>query len=369
MNKQITLISVIFSIITLMLVGSIAYAAVLNTSGNTVVVVSTHHNSTTNHTNSTTNTVVATSSHSNTNVTANQSTHLNVEASPKISIQINSSASQALLNYSYTAVNCRTAFIATEVNDSVAAVNGISHLTANLSVLRTQNAHLYTYVGAGNVIGFETYLHGIYDPSEQNLAVSTRVAIRGSANTTNTVRSQLKNEFSSARGVFINCSAGPVVKIADKKLAFYNNAIAQFNAQISFLSSHNVSTANMTTIVAGAQTQIVTPLQTAVSTGNQTQIQAALNQYCMFNGCQNGTNYHLDAKYSIAKLYAIDAKLRALSNNTSDINGSVAALNNASAELGVVGSAQYSNGNGAKIWANIRLAVTDTTNAYTGIKK
>lgn len=262
----------------------------------------------------------------------------------------------SLLNYSYTAINCRTAFIATEVNDSVAAVNGISYITNNLTVLRTENAHLLTYVAAGNVIGFSTYLHGIYDPSYNSMFVITRNALKSFNSISNSTRQSLTTKFTAARATFTNCTSGSVTNIADAKLAAWNKSIAEFDSQIKSLSILGVNTANMSSTVQGGQSAIITPFQSAIATNNQTKILAALNGYCLFDGCKNGTNYHLDAKFNIAKLYAIDARLANSTNDTTDLNGALVDINNASAELAAVGTSQYTKSSSQQIWNNISAA-------------
>ena len=162
----------------------------------------------------------------------------------------------------------------------------------------------------------------------------------------------------------------PLENLSEAKLAFYNDSVIHFSAQISNLSAKGVNTTNMSLILQGAQSQIITPFKLAIQGNtNSTQLWSALNEYCLYDGCPVGLNYHLDAKINIAKLDAITAKLRNVSNDTVDLNAAQASLNNASAELTKVGTAQYSGGAGVQIWTNIDSAVVSLHSAFNKLSK
>jgi hypothetical protein len=273
------------------------------------------------------------------------------------SIKLKAWTNQSVLTSAYDAISCTTAYAGSMVNQTIAADPGLSSLNNDMLAVAQGNAHLQTYIASSNVTGFTTYLHAIYDPALVGLYLKGRNAIIFDHNLTLSEKLKLRDDFINGLPGYRNCVAGSLVNISQDKLTFYNNSEANFAAQENRLSANGVNTANMTIVLQGAQTEIIQPYQAAIGSGaNTTQIWAALKQYCLYDGCPNGLNYHLDARFTIAKLDAIAAKVSTVSNDTVDLNNAQASLNSASTELAIVGTAQYSGGNGVKIWTNIRSA-------------
>ena len=228
------------------------------------------------------------------------------------------------------------------------------------------NLESLAHSGNTNVTAFAKAVRNYYSTYNQ-LYLSARKGIL-SANLSAKSKLPLYKQVNAEKGALQSCRLSSVDPLAGVKVSLYQKSIADFNAQIKNLSSKGVNTAGMTTLLNSAQNQILQPLQSTVSSVNSTQIEQALRQYCMFNGCPQGTNFHLDAKFDIAKLGSILAKLRTMSNDTSDLQSAQGALNAASAELGAVGSSEYGNGNGAGIWNNITMSYTYTNAALQKLK-
>lgn len=293
-------------------------------------------------------------------VTGNFITGNSIIAS-RLRARLNLVSNQTILLNAYGAVHCRTTLAGSLVNQTVAAAPGLGgYLSADTNTLVQDDAQLKVYADANELFKFEFYLHTSYDPALAQLYLRGREGIITDNSLNASEKAALRGSFSTSINNYQTCVAPSLENISEQKLAFYNNVTLHFNNQISNLSAKGVNTTNMTAILNGAQTTIITPFQTAIQNNtNSTQLWAALREYCLFDGCPTGINYHLDAKISIAKLYAIEAKLRIDTNDTADLNAANVSLNLASSELAKVGTASYSEGDGAQIWANIgRAAVS-----------
>lgn len=288
---------------------------------------------------------------------------------PKITPPNTNGNNQTYLQNAMQTLNCRTAYVTTQVNSIIAVVPSLSTLSSNVTLIGTENAQLQVYVNNGNVVSFSAYLHGTYDPTLGGTYKTARAGLKA-ANLNSTTKAALQKQLNAANNAYTACGESATSAIANLRINDYVTLIAEFNNQTTYLASKGVNTTNMTIVIQGGQTQIVQPLQNAITNAgtNTTQIENALAQYCLFNGCAKGLNYHLDAKYSIAKLYAIVARLRNATTDTTDLNNAQISLNTASTELAAVGTAQYTSGNGQQIWANIQTAAADITLALKNSK-
>jgi hypothetical protein len=286
---------------------------------------------------------------------------------------LNSSNNQTILNNAYAFANCWTTFAAVQVNQTVKTIPSLSsNLTPDISTLQNENSQLHTYVTSDNVKGFAAYFHTTYEPGIIYVATSTVENVHY-ANVSKSTKYSLDLEFLADRSTFFNCTKAPVTNLTNEKLDFYNYVVNKFDIQITALSANGINTTNMTAVVNGGQTQIIQPLQAALSSAtNVSQINQALNEYCLFDGCKSGLNYHLDAKFQIAKLDAIDAKLLSepniTANETLELRNASTQLNNATTILNSVGTSQYSGNQATEIWSQIKTAETDINAAIKSWK-
>ena len=113
-------------------------------------------------------------------------------------------------------------------------------------------------------------------------------------------------------------------QLVGRKLQAYTQEIAQVQSQVSarFPANSNASLAGIDSVLAGANTTVIQPLQAALATGTPATLLAAANGYCLTDGCQasGAVNYHLDAQLSIAEL-ALRASILQAANSSIDLSG------------------------------------------------
>ncbi len=135
----------------------------------------------------------------------------------------------------------------------------------------------------------------------------------------------------------------------------------QRQEQIAKLEKRNISTAELSVLITEAQNMIVKPIQDAINSGNVTQTAAALKQYCLENGCKNGTNFHFSAKFEQARLAALldwESAKAGRAGRENDSKEAETELEDAKAALRSVGSSQFTTtGKSSQVWNLTKQAV------------
>ncbi|MDE1823863.1 MAG: hypothetical protein KGI00_01820 [Candidatus Micrarchaeota archaeon] len=228
----------------------------------------------------------------------------------------------------------------------VEAATSNSTVAAQVSLLENDTAKLQTLAGAANVSGFRSYKDHVYDPQLEKVTNSINNAI-SAANLSDNQTAYLRQQKQAEERYIANCKSDQdtALKVyADAKVAQYSQIMGFYQNIANMLGGRGMSIANLQDLIGYATNTIVNPLQLAVNSAtNATQIKTALGSYCLFDGCANGTNAHLSAKFRIG---AIQDEINMLEANSSfSGNSKLAAaqndLDNATAILNSVGTSVY----------------------------
>lgn len=147
------------------------------------------------------------------------------------------------------------------------------------------------------------------------------------------------------------------VRIGEQRLSEYNNLLSMENTQITNMASRGFDVAGLQSVVAGAETNVVDPLQNAVNTGNGTIIRNELMSVCLDNGAPY--SYHYSAQINLARLTSINDKLATLTSNStiqgqiSDVNSTLATV---SSTLGSIGTNPYTGSQESQVWDGLKAA-------------
>ena len=269
----------------------------------------------------------------------------------------NFTANQTFLVAAAQYAQCKTNFTVSYIGKVTAAVPGLSGLGQYSTALQTATSQLSSLAGRGNVTQFRTYLSGNYD-QELNLISKNFTAQIRAANLSRSQTSQLRQQYNSTFATYTACRLNSVKNVAMKELALFNSSISEYQNEASSLSQQGLNTSAMNLLLQGAKAQIIAPLASAVSQAtNASQISAALNKYCLFDACRNGTNFHLAAHFELQKFTAELNYLEAKGNvSSSSLAPAQTYLNAATSLLQAVGTAAYTNGQGNAIFANLTSA-------------
>ncbi len=267
------------------------------------------------------------------------------------------SANQTLLQSAFVNARCKTNFTTAYIGKVAATVPSLSSLGQYSTSLQGDTARLSILASAGNVTAYRSYVSGTFDPDLDRIAKNFSSSIRA-ANLSANVIAELRFNYNTTLASYKTCNMESAKEYALQKLNMFNNSIRNYQEQASDLSSKGLNVSSLNLLLQNAQSQIVSPFENAVNTAtNTSQIYAAINTYCLFDGCKNGTSFHLAAHFS---LQSLTLQLNYLETDKNLSGSSLASanldLNNASSILQTVGIKSYANGQGDNIFDNLSAA-------------
>lgn len=255
---------------------------------------------------------------------------------------------------------CTDTHVTAYLNDVVKAINN-STITSTITTtdipkINADFAALQADANANNTAQFKTDAQK-FSSDQRTANLDTISAIRASHN--KTVNSTLKSENSQLQTAEKSCLFAVKQQKAQVKVQSFNKAVMHAQDLSGKLSKHGANTASLNQTIGNANTQIQA-FQTAVNNAqNSTQLQAALNSFCLYNGCKTGNNFHFAAT---AAIQADQAKLNLLAgkNSTSTFQALVSQaqtdITNAQTALTQVGGNQYQGTQSSTVWNNIKAA-------------
>lgn len=253
-------------------------------------------------------------------------------------------------------VVCRTDFTVGVLDSMIDRVPGASGLGDSVDELEEDTAQLQQYADAGDVDGFKTYLRGTYE-SHLRDAKQEVLEARRTANLSSDTRAELRADYDALRAEYDGCNFNGLKRAAQAKIDGYGRFLDRAEEKTNNLAGKGVETGGLLSLISDARSQIVAPLQSAVDAAdNASEVKDAFGQYCLFNGCPDGTNFHFAAKFEIEKL---DGILAVVGENATaaglgaDVDGIQADLDSAEAGLVSAGTDQF---NDKQVWNGIRAA-------------
>ena len=292
----------------------------------------------------------------------------NTQAQPSMAAQF-SDLNQSLLGASAAQINCNTNFTLAYIT---AVANVIPSQAAQLgqssALLSQYTAQVNSDASGGNVTTYREYVSTVYDPGIASVKQTIKAAIKA-GNLTGSQRASLVSSYNSIKPRYQQCDLAAVKSFAQYKLAYYQDAIAQYEQQANTLSAKGISVSALYADISNANATVIQPFASIVSTGNASQIDMAIRTYCLFDGCANGTNAHLAAHFDYDKLNAIISKAETFnltSNQTIAMNSAKGYLSAAGTALVQVGTSHYRSGQVGQVWGNLKNASATLRSAFNG---
>ncbi len=269
----------------------------------------------------------------------------------------NLTANQTYLIAAAQYAQCKTNFTSAFIGQAASAVPRLSSLGKYSATLQSESAQLASIAAAGSVPAFRAYLSGTYDPELNAISANASAQMRA-ANLSRNQTSQLRLLYNSSLSAYSACRLNSIRSAAMKKLALFNGSIASYQRETNTLSQQGIGTGALNLLLQNARSRIVAPLASAVAGAtNSSQVSAALNQYCLFDGCRNGTNFHLAAHFELDKLAAEVSYLESTRNmSSSSMAAAQADLGNATLMLSTVGNSVYAGSQSGVIFGNLTIA-------------
>ena len=271
-------------------------------------------------------------------------------------------------------LGCQIDFHKAVLNSVASKVPQAANLSTLANKLQSDKNQVNALANAGNASVFRQFVNSTLRPDMKSSNRELQNARRNFKvwNVTKETKKALQNASKEARGVFTGCVKENALKHAQVKVNKYSKRLDDAQVKVGNLSSKNVSTAELTGIINQARAQIITPLQNAVNSGDGAQAQAALKQYCLYNDCNNGTNFHFNAKFQQARLSALLAyvKPRAdAANLSANVSAIQAKVDQSKAALNAIGNAHATKAQIDGVWGPLKQAVKDFRQLLKDIRK
>jgi hypothetical protein len=286
-------------------------------------------------------------------------------------------------------LSCTVDFTSSVMNDVVNAVpqDSSGPLSADISRLNGDESQLSSLASAGDPDAFDSFVTGTLTKDVTQSISDLHAARRGfkGDNITNATLTQLNSGYSTARSTLTSCNDGAVSTLLQARINEFTATISDWNNKISELGAKGFDTTAMQAVASGATTDVVTPLQTALQSGNQAQMVSALQTYCIGDDC-NGYNgsqpydYHgfaqmaldvLQAEVSKASTDPIVANLTAagVTIDTGALSDATQQLDGVSSTLASVGTAKYAAGQEQSIESSLKQAAEDLVQYTQSIRQ
>jgi hypothetical protein len=255
-------------------------------------------------------------------------------------------------------VQCRAEFTIAVMESQMEHLGG-NGLHDDIDAIEDDLEELQDLADNGDIHGFRSYLWVVFADNMLD-ARQNAMEHRNQANMTHQVRLKLRSDYFDAKDDFDSCNAGALSHYADAKLDGYNVLLEAAEERAENLSEKGLDTSGLEELIDDAQEQVVGPLEDELDGAESAvEIREALGSYCMFNGCRDGFNFHMAAKWNIEKLDQIlvlieeDAESAGLGDDWDDASGYISDADDA---LSAVGDDQYEGTEHSDVWDNIRSA-------------
>ncbi len=271
--------------------------------------------------------------------------------------------------------SCRADFDAGYIGTLESGVPSASSLQSYADKVRSDEQELQALAAAGNATAFRDFMKSSFDPDMLSASDAVRSWRKDSDdyhNLSNSSKASLKAGYDQLRASEESCDFQALKEYANDRIESYNDALTAYGTQVSKLDGKGVGTSDLSSLISGARSQVVDPLQSAVSGAtNASQLRQALGEYCLYNGCRNGTSFHMGARFASDKLGDILVRIQPLAQSAGlgdNVTAAQTVLSSVQSELSSIGTSEYAQGQADQVWSGIRSAAGDVKGIIAGIR-
>lgn len=217
---------------------------------------------------------------------------------------------------------------------------------------------LQGYASSNDKTGFQSFVQGQLKTDTKSVRLDAQNLIK-TVHLTKDQRATLKSEMSQLQSTYKSCMFAAKQQSANAKVQNFQNQITQMQNRSKTLAVKGIDTTALNNQISSANAQVAA-LQAAINSANDSKsLQKAINSFCLYNGCKNGTNFHFAANSAIAVKQAQLTKIQSRNGSTvysTQITQAQNDLNTAKSVLNTVGNSQYSGTQQSNVWNNIKAA-------------
>ncbi|HLC65816.1 MAG TPA: hypothetical protein VJI46_06875 [Candidatus Nanoarchaeia archaeon] len=267
-------------------------------------------------------------------------------------------AKKNVMDANYLVISCRIDSTVSIINDVVAKVPEASTLSEHATVLNADKEQLAS-LKEGDARAYNDYRVQTYIPN-QKAANKALVDTKKSFKTwgvSNEVQDELKASADTLKKSFGECKSGAVKDYGLGKVNGYNALLDELERKIASMKEKNaeLDTTGMQKVVDDGRV-FVDELEAAINAAtNEEELKAAVKGYCIKNGCKDGKNFHIAAKFTHARLQAVLDVVKD-EGNAEEVAKAQGFLDAAKAELDNVGLSHYTKEQRQAVWSNLKDA-------------
>ena len=168
----------------------------------------------------------------------------------------------------------------------------------------------------------------------------------------------LQLKYKSLKDTELNCFESE--KHANLVLDYYDAALDNYEMRAQNLSDRGIDAGNIQDLVNDARAKIITPMRKGIdSADNSSQYRIILDQYCLYDGCANGANYHMAAKFEAMRMSVLLKAMETQANAaglSNDVNAVQAKIDSAKIKINSWGNKDPSPDDMKAVWGDLRSA-------------
>lgn len=233
-----------------------------------------------------------------------------------------------ILLASYKTVKCKTEFAIAIVGTIMASDSAAIDLVKYASALQADLVNLKEFVDNNDKEGYTSYLKETY---EANVKAEQEAIGEWKETAFNTItlqsRSKVKGDYAVIESKYKMCLLDNIKIYGNGRLVSFNAILDSYDKKAKALAKEGVAVSSLNKILEDAQSQIIDPLESSLKSSNDAKsISKIVKDYCLFDGCQDGVNFHLSAKWEVAKLKLMLQRIKAESKDTEGLDTVIADL-------------------------------------------
>jgi len=263
------------------------------------------------------------------------------------------SVQQSYLNAVLARATCQTNFETGSISAAISDIQKIDQTTisSDSSKINTDLQTLTADISNKDKTQIKIDLKSVRTDSK-TATLDLRSAIKN-AKPTSDERTKLKSDSSNLRSTERSCMFSAGQQFANARIQAYGIGIQKVENRTNTLQSKGVDTTQLSQLVSQAQTNLGNLAAAVSSATNSTQLKAALQSYCQYNGCKSGTNFHFAAQSALDAQQAVLDKIKSNPNSgqySSQIGQAQTDLTNAQNTLSAVGTNIYQGTQQTDVW-------------------
>jgi hypothetical protein len=269
------------------------------------------------------------------------------------------SPEQKSLEIIYNNIVCKTDFTIRLVGYIVSEDPSAISLSTEVSKLQADTLSLKSYVEANDKSGFKNYIDDVYDVDFQD--VKDKIEDwKNSTSISGREKSKLRGDYALLAISYRSCNINSLRSYGEGRVTAFTAILEGYQKKVDELSAKGIDITLLQQVLDDAEDQTVNALKDAVDLAKDSkEIHEAVKSYCLYDGCKDGKNFHLSAKFEIARLKtALDiAKTSENSYKASDkipeLEGSIESADSA---LAKIGDSAYDADSKKEVWDSINSA-------------